>query len=220
MIKIIDITSNPLQRIGEVASACWNSDPKIIEQKKQIALDCFNSGHGRVLEYVDMTISIEGYSARMVRELYTHHIGVSRLQESTRYVDCKNFSYYIPESIKNNSEALQIYKDCMSTIRTCYGALQYNNISKQDIANILPLGMHTKVILKINLRALLHMAELRLCNRALKEYRDFMIEVYQKLVVVDEEWNYIMEHYYKAKCEILGFCNEKNSCGMTPNNII
>ena len=58
------------------------------------------------------------------------------------------------------------------------------------------------------------MAELRLCKRALKEYRDFMTEVYQKLVVVDEEWNYIMEHYYKPKCEIVGYCSEKNSCGM------
>lgn len=216
-IKIIDITSNPLQRIGEVASACWNSEPKTAEQKKKIAIECIDSGHHRVLEYVDMTISIEDYSARMIRELYTHRIGVSRLQESTRYADCSNFKCYTPDSIKNNEDALVEYNRIMQHIKWGYNSLQKLDIPKQDIANILPLGMMTKVILKINLRALLHMAELRLCNRALKEYRDFMQELGLELYKLDEEWQYILFNYYKPKCEIAGYCIEKNTCGMMPS---
>lgn len=213
-IKIIDITKNPLQRIGEVASTCWNSEPQMVEQKKKIAIECIDSGHHRVLEYVDMTISIEDYSARMVRELYTHHVGVSRLQESTRYVNCGYFDFYIPDSIKNNEQALSTYIVTMEEIKSAYQFLEYNcKIPKQDIANILPLGMHTKVILKINLRALLHMAELRMCNRALKEYRDFMQELKNILIEVDDEWRLLAYHYMQPKCEIMGYCNEKNSCG-------
>ena len=216
-IKIIDITKNPLQRIGEVASTCWNSNAPTSEHKKQIAIDCIDSGHHRVLEYVDMIISIEGYSARMTRELYTAMVGVSKLQESTRYVDCSNFNYYIPESIKNNEDALVEYNRIMQHIKWGYNSLQKLDIPKQDIANILPLGMMTKVILKINLRALLHMAELRMCNRALKEYRDFMQELKQVLNKVDDEWDYIISNYYLPKCEVMGYCNEKNTCGMMPS---
>lgn len=214
-IKIIDITNNPLQRIGEVASVCWNSGPQTVEQKKKIAIECIDSGHHRVLEYVDMTISIEAYSARMVRELYTIMVGVSKLQESTRYVDCSNFEYYVPDSIKNNSEANYYYSGIMRGLSIAYENLLNNyGIPKQDAANILPLGMYTKVILKINLRALLHMAELRMCNRALKEYRDFMLELKNILSEVDHEWKILTYHYMHPKCEIIGYCNEKNSCGL------
>lgn len=214
-IKIIDITKNPLQRIGEVASACWNSSAPTLEHKKQIAIDCINSGHHRPMESIHITMIIEGYSARMIRELYTHIGGMPmRLQESTRYVDCSHFNYYTPDSIKNNSLAHDEYISLMDEIQRVYFYLQNQNIPKQDIANILPLGMMTKIIFDVNLRNLLHMAEVRLCNRALKEYRDFMQELKQVLNKVDDEWDYIIKHYYKSKCDILGYCNEKNSCGL------
>ena len=35
MIKILYATQNPLEVMGNVASACWNSKPS-----KQIAIDC------------------------------------------------------------------------------------------------------------------------------------------------------------------------------------
>ena len=28
-----------------------------------------------------------------------------------------------------------------------------------------------------------------------------------------EEWRYIVEHYFMPKCEYLGYCPEKHSCG-------
>jgi thymidylate synthase (FAD) len=214
-IKIIDITSNPLQRIGEVASTCWNSKPQTEEQKKKIAIECIDSGHHRPMESIHITMIIEDYSARMIRELYTHIGGLPmRLQESTRYVDYNNFDYYVPDSIKNNSLAEDEYVSLMDEIQRVYFYLENQNIPKQDIANILPLGMMTKIVFDVNLRNLLHMAELRLCSRALKEYRDFMQELKQVLNKVDDEWDYIISNYYLPKCEILGYCNEKNSCGL------
>jgi thymidylate synthase (FAD) len=58
------------------------------------------------------------------------------------------------------------------------------------------------------------MAELRMCNRALKEYRDFMQELKNILIEVDHEWKILTYHYMHPKCERLGYCNEKNSCGL------
>ncbi len=207
MIKVINYTPNPLTLMGKTASACWDSTPS-----PQIGIDTIESGHGRVLEFPDIIVEIIGYSTRFARELYTKQVGVTKLQASTRYVQYSEFDYYIPESIKNNPQTLNIYINTMEVISRSYKQLDGYNISKQDIANILPLGMYTKVVLKINARAILDMALTRLCTRALREYRDFMNELINTVSGLDEEWAKIMS-YAKPKCEVYGKCTEKHSCG-------
>jgi thymidylate synthase (FAD) len=208
MIKVISYTHEPLSLMGEVASFCWNSKPS-----KEIAIKCIKSNHGRVLEFPDVLISIEGYSARMVRELFRHVIGTTFLQESTRYVNCKNFDYYTPNSIKQNEDAYNAYADIMENISDFYECLENQKISKEDIANILPLGMMTKVVYKINLRALSHLFELRTCTRAYVEFRDFMEELRVVLSSLDDDWKYIIDNFAKTKCEITKSCIEDKSCG-------
>jgi len=209
LIKVIRYTENPLSLIGEVASFCWNSTPS-----KEIAKKCLKADHGRVMEYADVTISIEGYSARVMREVFRHVIGATPLQESTRYVNCNAFTFYMPESIYKHplSDAEKIYIDCMNTIKESYHLLLEQGIPKEDIANILPLGMHTKVSYKINLRAILHMFEVRTCTRAYKEFRDFMEEFRQILMNLDDDWKYIIGNYALTKCEKYNMCNEIKPC--------
>ena len=211
MIKVISYTKKPLTLMGEVASICWNSKPS-----PRIGVECMESGHGRVLEYADITVEISGYSNRCIRELYTHIVGVSRIQESTRYVDMSSFDYYIPDSMLNNLDAKEIYDSCMVNIMKTYAKLKDLGIPREDTANLLPLGSNTKIVLKINARAILNMAENRLCNRALKEYRELMKELINKISKLDCEWAEIMAHA-KPKCDIVGYCPEAKSCGKYPN---
>lgn len=212
MIKIIDITSNPISHIGKAAGLCWGANTEDLERNYKRGLDCLKSNHGRTFEYADVTLEISGYSARVIREVYTHCIGTSRLQESTRYVDCSDFDYYIPDTLKT-TEQIEVYTDIMSQIKNAYGKLLELKVPKEDVANILPLGMHTKIVIKINLRALLHMFELRTCTRAYKEYRLLMEEIRQVLSDYDEEWNTLMKDFAKTKCEIVGYCEETYCCG-------
>ncbi len=207
MIKVLNYTKKPLTLMGQCASSCWNSNPS-----SQIGIDCIESNHGRVLEYPDVIVEISGYSARVIREIYTHIVGTSRLQASTRYIEYGNFNYIVPDSIQKNYLAFKEYLSCIQKIKETYLVLQQFDIPKEDIANVLPLGMESKMVLKINARAILHMAELRLCNKAHWEYRKFMRELLDTLSKLDEEWATIVS-YAKPKCEIYGFCNEKNSCG-------
>jgi thymidylate synthase (FAD) len=193
--------------MGEVASTCWNSTPS-----SQIGIDCIESNHGRILEYADVTLEISDYSARVIRELYTHIIGTSRVQQSTRYVNCSDFNYYIPEAFYKNDKVLTKYKLLMKDITKSYDWFISMGIKKEDVANILPLGMHTKIVLKINARALLHMSENRECTRAYKEYRDLMKEIKETLSGINNEWKTIVS-YMKPVCEVLGYCREKRSCG-------
>lgn len=210
MIKVLDYTKKPLTLMGTVASACWNSKPS-----PRIGIECIETNHGRIMEFADVTLEISGYSARLMREIYTHVVGTSRVQASTRYINYEDFDYYTPPSIKNNAEAEYIYNHCMSVIQNTYRTLEYCGIKKEDIANILPLGMESKMVLKINVRAILHMFEVRTCSRAYIEFREFMKELKETLKGLDEEWAKITE-YCKTKCEILGYCNERHSCNRYP----
>lgn len=211
MIRIIDYTKQPLSMMGEVASTCWNSKPS-----QRIGKECIENGHGRVAEFADVVVEIDGYSARAIRELYTHISGTSRLQSSTRYIKYGDFDYYTPPKITNNKHAIKLYEDLMYSISETYKQLEDLGIPKEDIANVLPLGSHSKMVLKINIRALIHFSNMRLCGRALLEIRQLTRGLLDELSKLNDEYKYIVDNYCVPKCVSLGYCNEKFSCGLKP----
>ena len=196
--------------IGYCAGICWNSDVSDPGKNISRALDCINSGHTRTAEFPDVYCIIEGYSARCIRELYTHIVGTTRLQESTRYVNCDSFDYYDPT--KGNDRQTLVYNQTMTTIRQAYKELIDAGMSKEDAANILPLGMSTKIVWKINLRALIHFMNERLCNRAYKEIRALSNELKSALIDYSTEWAQIANAYFYPKCIADGKCKEKKPC--------
>lgn len=216
MITILPQTDKePLNTIGYCAGICWNSPVDDKEKNIKRAKNCIQSGHTRTAEYPDVFCIIEGYSARCIRELYTHIVGTTRLQSSTRYVDAKNMN---PETDFYNpfkDEAGETYKDALKTVMETYQQLEELNCSKEDAANILPLGMDTKIVWKINLRALMHFMNLRLCSRAYKEIRALSLELKEKLRGLSPEWEWICDNLLLPKCEALGYCDETKSCGKT-----
>lgn len=216
MVTIIKGTETPLTDIGVAAGICWHANATDYEKNVRRAIDCIESGHGRVMEYPDVTLYIEGYSARCIRELYTHIIGTTRLQESTRYVDEGNFTYYTPDSILRNDEDFALYKDCMDYIKETYKKLEGRGIPKEDVANLLPLGMHSGIVLKINVRAIEHFANMRMCARAYKEIRALASEMKRSLEGYSEEWKRLVDIIMVPKCKKELFCTEKFCCGAAP----
>jgi len=209
-------TGNPLQTIGERAGICWGGDVSNKEKNIRRAIDCIRSGHGRVLEYVAIEFVVEDISARAAREIYTHIAGgPARLQESTRYVDCENFRAYLPSSIAKDAEGSQVYLDCMQNIRETYKNLISLGFPKEDIANILPLGMNTKVVMKANLRMIENLMNQRLCKRAYKEMRSFASLLADRLAEIDDEWSQIAKNLFVPKCKKIGYCTEIKCCGLS-----
>lgn len=216
MIKIINYTQNPLTFIGQCVGNCYGSDTTDTIKNYKRGKECVESGHGRVLEYADIIVEISGYSARVIRELGRHVIGTTYTQESTRYINYKNFDYYIPDKIKNNPKALDVYNNFMSIVSDTYKQLIELGIPKEDVGNILSLGMNTKIVLKINARALEHLFAVRECTRAYKEFRDLMKEFRLEINKLDEEWKWLADNIFKVQCAKNGYCSEKFSCGRYP----
>lgn len=212
-----ETTKNPITLMGQRAGCCWNANVSDDEKNYKRGLDCIKSGHGRVMEYANVEMIIDGYSARTIREWYTHLGGTpTRLQASTRYIDYNNFTYVTPTSIKKNTIALQIYKDMMSNISTSLKSLEALSIPKEDAAMGLPLAMTTKIVDKRNLRNLVDMSRQRMCSRAYHEYRELIKDICNALREYSDEWKWIVDNLFHAKCDEVGYCTEAKSCGRKP----
>ena len=211
-----ETTKNPISLIGERAGICWGSDISDPEKNYKRGLECIKSQHGRTLEYVNVEMILDGYSARCIREWYTH-IGClpTRLQASTRYINYEDFDFYMPKTI-NTKEKRDIYYETIKNIKRGCLKLKGLGVPREDIANLLPLGMTTRVVDKRNLRNLIDMSHQRICNRALLEYRQLFADICNALSSYSEEWKTIVHDYFKPKCLYLGYCPETKSCGLMP----
>ncbi len=209
---------NPITMIGIEAGVCWGAGTSDSEKNYKRGLDCLENEHGRTFEFPDVYMILDGYSARVIREWYTH-IGGSptRLQASTRYIDYeKGFDYVIPPNIENNEDALKGYKNVMTIIKNSLTVLTALGVPREDSAMILPLGMTTRIVCKHNARNLIDMSHQRMCTRAYHEYRKLFNDVCDALRNYSEEWAYLVDHFFMSKCEYTGFCKEKKTCGKAP----
>lgn len=208
----------PISLMGERAGVCWGADIADAEKNYKRGIDCIQSGHHRVMEYVNVEMILDGYSARVIREWYTHIGGApTRLQASTRYINYKDFSYVVPPAVAGNEQAKAVYEAAMTAIANACGTLEQElGIPREDSAMLLPLGMTTRIVDKRNVRNLIEMSHQRLCTRAYWEYRQLMQDIKEALGAYSEEWRCLTEHYFVAKCEVSGYCTEKKSCGRRP----
>lgn len=213
-----ETTLNPITLIGKRAGVCWGGDITDDEKNYKRGMDCIISNHGRTMEYVNVEMVIEGYSARVIREWYTHiGGGPTRLQSSTRYINYQaGFDYVIPHTIERNPEAKEEYVQAMEQIHQSLQKLEAMGIAREDSAMLLPLGMSTKIVDKRNMRNLVDMSRQRMCTRAYWEYRELFRDLNKALSEYSDEWKWVVENLFAPKCDIAGKCTERNSCGRYP----
>lgn len=213
-----ETTKYPITLIGKEAGVCWGADTNNNEKNYKRGIECLNSKHGRTFEFPDVYMILDGYSARVIREWYTHIGGLpTRLQASTRYIDYeKGFDYIIPPSIKINKQASNEYIQTIENICNAMKKLKKDGFPTEDIALLLPLGMKTKIVCKHNLRNLVDMSRQRMCARAYWEYRQLFKDLCVALSNYSSEWKYLVDTHFHSKCEEVGYCEETKSCGRFP----
>ena len=213
-----ETTKDPISLMGRRAGICWGADITDPEKNYNRGIDCVKSNHGRLLEFVNIETTISGYSARVIREWYTHIGGApTRLQASTRYINYADFKYIIPKSIKTE-EQKKLYHKTMTEVSKVAQKLEQSGVSREDSALILPLGMETVIADKRNARNVMDMSRQRMCNRAYWEYREMFDEYLTQLSNYSDEWKTLIPMIMMPKCEYLGYCPEKKGCGRKSKN--
>lgn len=220
MVIIQDYTSkNPISMIGYEAGVCWGADVSNQEKNYKRGLDCIKSEHGRTWEFPDVYATIEGYSAKCLREWYTHIGGApTRLQASTRYIDYSKgdgFKYTIPHTIEKDAALYEEWVQLMANINQSIEYFIANGIPVEDATMVLPLAYSSKMVDKRNFRNLVDMSHQRKCTRAYWEYRQLFNDYEKALRSYSEEWNTLCDLFI-PKCEYFGFCKEKKTCGRKP----
>ena len=212
-----ETTKDPISLIGRCSGVCQGRDITDPKKNYKRGLNCIKSGHGRTLEYVDIYTILDGYSARVIREWYTHIGGApTRLQASTRYINYEDLEMYVPDAILHNLAAFNAYTKAKDTIQESYKEMIEAGVPREDAANILPLGMTTKIVDKRNVRNVMDMSRQRMCNRAYHEFRQLFADYLKALSDYSDEWKELISMIMIAKCEALGYCPEENSCGRMP----
>ena len=212
-----ETTENPIWLMGKEAGVCWGADTVDYQKQYDRGVECLKSNHGRLMEFPQVYFVANGYSARVIRELYTHiGGGPTRLQASTRYIDYENdgFKYVTPDSL--DAKQAMLYHKAMHDIMSSLKELTSMGVAREDVALLLPLGMKTKCVVRTNLRNLVDMSRQRLCTRAYWEFRELMTDLMGSLSAYSPEWKTCVENLFKSKCEAQGYCTESRGCGKFP----
>ena len=100
----------------------------------------------------------------------------------------------------------------MGKISEFYLELTEAGIPAEDARAVLPNAASTSMVASLNLREMIHLANLRLCTRAQYEIR-MMVKAMCDELVKEEPW---LKDYLVPKCVKLGYCDEDKSCGRVP----
>ncbi len=182
-VRLLAHTPEPEKVIALSARLCYSKaniedlEKNFTDDKIKIFLKkIIDLGHESVLEHVSFTFGIEGISRACSHQLVRHRLA-SYSQQSQRYVNFDNIEYVIPDTIKNNRELCEKFKNFMKEISKFYKEMLDKNIPAEDARFILPNSCTTKIIVTMNLRELKHFFKLRCCNRSQWEIRKLAIEM-------------------------------------------
>ena len=183
-VALVQQTPNPIQTIAQIASICYDSDPK---DPMKLVKHLYKSGHHSVFEHIYFTFKIEGISRACSHQLVRHR-HCSFTQRSQRYCSENDFYFVVPESLKKHDKRDK-YINFMDEINELYFELVCKGVPNEDARMVLPNACTTSLYLSCNLRELIHIANERLCTRAQWEIR----ELVQKMVsLVDPDLQFML----------------------------
>ena len=223
-VEVLDITENCDDVIFLAARQCYN-EGSIIDlfddeqitwseaDRTKLIRHCIDSGHGTVIEHAKVTFAIDGISRALSHQLVRHRIA-SYSQQSQRYAGLGKGGFVIPMSIRNDQEALNMFRKSLEDVEETFKALvKAFNIPAEDARYILPNATVTRVVVTMNFRALLHFFEERTCKCAQWEIRAMA-----KAMLEAVKGKSVCFDHAGPKCERLGYCPESSNrcCGRKP----
>lgn len=220
VVNLISKPENMLKTVYTACRTCYSANAPINiynstddeDKMLQLIERVISSGHFSTIEHIQVSFAISNVSRACTHQLVRHrHMSFS--QKSQRYVKEKGqFDYIIPPTIEKNPELKERFENFMSEISNLYTEFTEAGIPAEDARFVLPNAAASSMVASLNLREMIHLANLRLCTRAQYEIRNLVKKMCEELTK-EEPW---LKSYLVPKCERLGFCDEDKSCGRVP----
>lgn len=218
-VKLLSYTADPEQNIVAAIRQCYSPvGAKELKQKtnketrERLIKQVIASGHLSTLEHASFTFAIEGVSRVTEIQLIRHRIGCSYSIQSGRYVKRTGAQYVIPPSILNgDKKILAKVKKHFENTQKLYNELTELGVKAEDARYCQPQSLKTKIVVTMDVRALLHFFNLRCCRRAQWEIQALANEM---LKLVKPKAPIIFEKAGPS-CIADGICWEGDmSCGL------
>lgn len=223
-VTLLSTTPDPVRALYQAYRVCYSNETptntyqKVVngdilytpEKMLKFVLNRMETGHVSPLEQVNFEFGVSGVSRAFSHQFVRHRVGMSVEQQSQRYVGetLDSFEVVVPPTVKNcplpGSEA--IFSQTVDLALFNYLGLLNLGIPPEDARFLLPNAAATNLKVTINLAALIHMSDLRLCTRAQWEFRK-VVAMMRAEVVKQLPW---LKPHIQPKCgeSRLGFCDE------------
>lgn len=205
---------NFVKRHGEFSKVCYDT-PK--EKAEKVGEHCLESGHLSGSRHLYMVFEIKNVPRSAVDQLVRHTQGFVTNVQSLRYCnkDGKISLYaapeiekdiYLTQSLHNYEAQAQAYYDYFQSNLKNNG---YTNEQANEIARtVIPIGVATECNIAVNIECLIHLANVRLCNRAELPIRTIVKEMIRQVVEVEPRY----KPFLVPNCKKLGYCPEGKDC--------
>ncbi|MDA8237730.1 MAG: FAD-dependent thymidylate synthase [Chloroflexi bacterium] len=176
-----------------------------VAKMQRLISGVIESGHGSTIEHIVFTFGISGVSRTLSHQLVRHRAGVAFDQQSQRYVAFKGPATMLPGTIADAEPGLrERYEEQVAGSLALYGDLLAAGIPGEDARFVFPNATRTNLVMTANLRALIHMAGLRLCTMAQWEIRRLFQLIRHEVFAVSP----FLGSFLAPKCVPLGYCDE------------
>lgn len=218
-VVLLGCTANPEQNVVAAIRQCYSQvGAKELKQRtdretrERLIRQIMASGHTSTLEHASFTFAIEGISRVTEVQLVRHRIGCSYSIQSGRYVKRSGAQYVIPPSILNgDKKVFKKIKKYFEDTQKLYNELIEMGIKAEDARYCQPQSLKTKMVVTMNVRALLNFFSLRCCRRSQWEIQALANAM---LKLVKKKAPIIFEKAGPT-CKSQGICWEgEMSCGL------
>ena len=235
-VKLVQMSKNPVGLMYLAARNCYSAGGpfQLIEQAEdkssedmwKLVGNVLKSGHESIAEHVYFTFAVEGMPRYTMAQV-TRHRHCSFAIQSQRYVEIKedldNLKVLYNATLKEDMGAVACLKNILNKYFTdvdddnfliltgilmCYLQAIKAGKKAEDARMILPNCTKTNMVMSVNLRELIHIAELRLCNRAQADIQD-MVQQMCDLVITQEP---LFKNLLAKPCVKYGKCKEAHPC--------
>ena len=168
-VELISMPDNMLKTIYTACKTCYSAklpyenylnapdEEKMLELIKRV----IGSGHYSTIEHIQLTFAVQNVSRACTHQLVRHrHMSFS--QKSQRYVKEKGeFDYIMPKTIEKNPKLKEKFEEFILNTSNLYQEFIEAGIPAEDARSILPNATASSLVASLNLRELIHLANLR-----------------------------------------------------------
>jgi len=211
-VKLLDYTKDPLKVIWLARRIMEQEIPESIDEVN-VSEEELKENFRRIVKEIPTPLEFVNtiWLFKNVSRQFTHQLVRTRTatfaQQSMRVVRKEDFfdkgHYYIPPKIQKDEKKKAFLEKAMCTIQNLYREALSMGFDIEDARIILPIGIHTCIMMRIDYRNLRHFLIQRLCDLAQAEIR----MVAQKMKTeIRNKMGAIFAEPIDKPCIALGIC--------------